>query len=81
VSSRPAVDITKSPLTVGPASIPDLRGRAGSRSVDSAGESTFDPAVPPEKQFVTYRTRAGELKTVTSEFGPRGRVSQRGGHR
>ncbi|KAF9268391.1 kinesin-domain-containing protein [Marasmius fiardii PR-910] len=31
----------------------------------SAGEDTFDPKVPPEKQKVTYQTKDGRIKTVT----------------
>jgi len=31
----------------------------------SAGEDTFDPKVPPEKQKVTYQTKDGQIKTVT----------------
>ncbi|KAK7471223.1 hypothetical protein VKT23_002632 [Stygiomarasmius scandens] len=38
-----------------------LRARVSS----SAGEDTFDPKVPPEKQKVTYQTKDGQIKTVT----------------
>ena len=31
----------------------------------SAGEDTFDPKIPPEKQKVTYRAKDGTIKTVT----------------
>ncbi|KIK55370.1 hypothetical protein GYMLUDRAFT_47928 [Collybiopsis luxurians FD-317 M1] len=31
----------------------------------SAGEDTFDPKVPPEKQKVTYQTKDGRIRTVT----------------
>lgn len=31
----------------------------------SNGESVFDPSIPPEKQMVTYRTKEGEVKTVS----------------
>lgn len=29
------------------------------------GEGSWDPSVPPEKQVVRYRTKTGEIKTVT----------------
>ncbi|KAH7924836.1 kinesin-domain-containing protein [Leucogyrophana mollusca] len=35
------------------------------RVAGSAGEDTFDPSVPPEKQKVTYQTKDGKIKTVT----------------
>ncbi|ESK87954.1 kinesin family protein [Moniliophthora roreri MCA 2997] len=35
------------------------------RVAGSAGEDTFDPKVPPEKQKVTYQTKDGRIKTVT----------------
>ena len=31
----------------------------------TAGEETYDPKVPPEKQKVTYKTKDGRIKTVT----------------
>ncbi len=32
------------------------------------GEASYDPNVPPEKQIVTYITKEGEIRKVTSEF-------------
>ena len=29
------------------------------------GEDTYDPAVAPEKQIVTYKAKDGQIKTVT----------------
>lgn len=31
----------------------------------SSTEDTYDPQIPPEKQKVTYKTKDGQLKTVT----------------
>lgn len=28
-------------------------------------EAVYDPTVPPEKQIVTYKTKDGEIRTVT----------------
>jgi kinesin family protein 1 len=36
------------------------------RAVGGTGEAIFDESTPPEKQIVTYKTKDGELKTVTS---------------
>jgi kinesin family protein 1 len=41
-----------------------LRNRA-SGGGGFEGEDTWDPNVPPEKQVVRYRTKTGEIKTVT----------------
>ncbi|KAJ7229095.1 kinesin-like protein [Mycena pura] len=35
------------------------------RVAGSGGEDVYDPKMPPEQQKVTYRTRDGQLKTVT----------------
>ena len=42
-----------------------LADRSIARVSGSAGEDTFDPKVPPEKQKVTYQTKDGRIKTVT----------------
>jgi kinesin family protein 1 len=42
-----------------------ISGPASSLSSATAGESIFDPSVPPEKQIVQYRSATGELKTIT----------------
>lgn len=43
-----------------------LRSRAATGGGGGGGgESVFDPTIPPEKQIVTYRTKEGEIKTVT----------------
>jgi kinesin family protein 1 len=31
----------------------------------AAGEASYDPDVPPERQIVKYRTQTGEIKTIT----------------
>jgi kinesin family protein 1 len=35
------------------------------RMTGASTEATYDPEVPPEKQIVSYRTQAGEIKTIT----------------
>jgi kinesin family protein 1 len=35
------------------------------RVTGAAAEATYDPSVPPEKQVVQYKTKTGEIKTVT----------------
>lgn len=45
----------------------ELRNRASGKTIDNTEESIFDHNIPPEKQFVSYRTRDGEIKTVSSE--------------
>ena len=35
------------------------------RVAGSNSEDVFDPKIPPEKQKVTYKTKEGEIKTVT----------------
>ncbi|KZS92630.1 kinesin-domain-containing protein [Sistotremastrum niveocremeum HHB9708] len=42
-----------------------LRMRVSGGGGGHTGEDTYDPAVPPELQKVTYRTKEGEIKTVT----------------
>jgi kinesin family protein 1 len=36
------------------------------RAIGGSSEAIFDEDTPPEKQIVTFRTKHGELKTVTS---------------
>lgn len=43
-----------------------LRMRVASSS-GMDGEASYDPNVPPEKQIVTYITKEGEIRKVTSE--------------
>ncbi|UZJ55379.1 hypothetical protein CBS101457_004699 [Exobasidium rhododendri] len=42
-----------------------LRNRVPMGGMGSEGEDSWDPSVPPEKQVVRYRTKTGEIKTVT----------------
>lgn len=35
------------------------------RVTGASGEATYDPHIPPEKQIVTYKTKTGEIKTVS----------------
>ncbi|CAO1614618.1 unnamed protein product [Parajaminaea phylloscopi] len=44
-----------------------LRARAASGGSGGGldGEAAWDPSVPPEKQVVRYKTKTGEIKTVT----------------
>lgn len=42
-----------------------LRNRVSGGGGLDAGEGTWDPDVPPEKQMVRYKTKTGEIKTVT----------------
>lgn len=37
------------------------------RAVGGPSEAIFDEATPPEQQIVTYKTKTGELKRVTSK--------------
>lgn len=45
-----------------------LRARAGGGAgggMGGAGESGWDPSLPPSQQVVRYQTKSGEMKTVT----------------
>jgi hypothetical protein len=37
------------------------------RAVGGSSEAIFDENTPPEKQMVTYKTKDGEIRTVTSK--------------
>ncbi|KAL1410022.1 hypothetical protein Q8F55_004024 [Vanrija albida] len=40
-----------------------LRSRVNAGATN--GEATYDPDIPPEKQIVTYKTKQGDIRTVT----------------
>ncbi|WOO79310.1 Kinesin-like protein [Vanrija pseudolonga] len=40
-----------------------LRSRVSAGATN--GEATYDPDIPPEKQIVTYKTKQGDIRTVT----------------
>lgn len=47
-----------------------LRSRVASGSLGEGGEADYDPSIPPEQQMVTFRTKDGEIKRISSEWQP-----------